>query len=189
MYGYIIIVSWLILIAVWVLGSFIAKRDVSSNSSIGFRFWFWLWRLLLLGLLIYALRNPHDDAAILGREFFNFGPAVSWAGACLTVVGIAYAIWGRYYLGRNWGSHPKEDQVLVTSGPYAYVRHPIYTGAVLALFGSALTGSIVAVAMFIISLFFCLRRIHQEEPRMLSLFPEQYPAYKARTKRFIPFVW
>ena len=173
MYGYIIIVSWLILIAVWVLGSFTAKRDVSSNPSIGFRLWFWLRRLLLLGLLIYALRNLYYMTMrnLLGREFFNFGPAVCWVGACLTVVGVAYAIWGRYYLGRNWGSHPKEDQVLVTSGPYAYVRHPIYTGAVLALFGSALTGSIVAVVLFIISIVFCLRRIHKEEPMMLSPFP------------------
>ncbi len=186
-YGYVIVASWLVLIVVWVLGAFTAKRDVASSP----RIILWLRSILLLGLLIFALWNLYlyDHAFLLDREFFNFGLAVSWVGAFLTVVGVAYAIWGRYYLGRNWGSRPKEDQALVTNGPYAYVRHPIYTGAVLALFGSALTGSIVAVVLFVISIVFCLRRIEKEEPMMLALFPEQYPAYKTRTKRFIPFVW
>jgi protein-S-isoprenylcysteine O-methyltransferase Ste14 len=59
----------------------------------------------------------------------------------------------------------------------------------LALFGSALTGSIVAVALFIISIFFCLRRIKNEERAMLNLFFELYPAYQKKTKQLIPFVW
>ena len=79
--------------------------------------------------------------------------------------------------------------MLVTSGPYTYVRHPLYAGAILALFGSALTGSLVAVVLFIISIIFCLRRINKEERVMLGLFPGQYPAYQARTKRLIPYVW
>ena len=72
---------------------------------------------------------------------------------------------------------------------YAYVRHPIYTGAMLALFGGALTGSMVAVVLFIISIVFCLRRVGKEERVMLGLFPGQYPSYQARTKRLIPFAW
>ena len=97
-YGYVIVVSWLLLMAVWVLGAFTEKRDVSGGSRI-FR---WLWQILLLGLLIFVLRNPHDDASILGREFFHFGAAVSWVGAFLTVVGIAFAIWARYrYRGKR----------------------------------------------------------------------------------------
>ena len=185
-YGYVIVASWLVLIMVWVLGSFTAKRDVASSPNIVL----WLWRLLLLGLLIFALvQNPHDDAAVLERALFHFGPALGWVGALLTVIGIAFAIWARYRLGRNWGSRRKEDPVLVTDGPYAYVRHPIYAGAMLALFGSALTGSIVAAALFMISIFFCLRRIKIEERAMLSLFPGQYPTYQARTKLLIPLVW
>ena len=120
---------------------------------------------------------------------FNFGLAVSWVGALLTVIGVAFAIWGRYDLGRDWGIHPKEDHKLVTSGAYTYVRHPIYAGAILALFGSALTGSIVAVVLFVISVIFCLRRIKKEERMMLILFPEKYPSYQAHTKRLIPFMW
>ena len=184
-YGYVIVASWLVLMTVWVLGAFTAKPDVASRSII-FR---WLWQLFLLGLLIYVLRDPAADAYVLSQGFFNFGPVVGWVGACFAVIGIAFAIWARFCLGRNWGSRPKEDHALVTSGPYAYVRHPLYSGAILALFGSALTGSIVAGLLFIISLIFCLRRIGQEERTLLSLFPAQYPAYQARTRRLIPFVW
>lgn len=186
-YGYVMVASWLVLVTVWVLGAFTAKHDVSSSP----RIFFWFRSLILLGLLIFALWNlyQYDHAFLLEREFFNLGPAIGWVGVFLTVIGVAYAIWGRYYLGRNWGSRPKEGQALVTSGPYAYVRHPIYAGAVLALLGSALTGSIVAVVLFFISIVFCLHRIEKEKPMMLALFPEQYPAYQARTKQFIPFVW
>jgi protein-S-isoprenylcysteine O-methyltransferase Ste14 len=185
-YGYVIVASWLVLITVWAIGSFIAKRDVGSSSRIVR----WLWQFFLLGLLIFALlQNPHDDASVFERAFFNFGPALGWVGALLTVGGVAFAIWARCKLGRNWGSNTKKDPVLVVSGPYAYVRHPIYSGAMLALFGSALTGSVVAVAMFMISVIFCLRRIRKEERVMLSLFPAQYPVYQARTKKYIPFVW
>ena len=184
-YGYVIVASWLVLITVWVLGSFTAKRDISSRPSIVLL----LRSIILLGLLIFVLRNPYDDAFVLERAFFHFNPAVSWVGAMLTVLGVAFAIWGRYDLGRNWGIHPKEDHKLVTSGAYAYVRHPIYAGAILALFGSTLTGSIVAIVLFLISIIFCLRRIYKEERAMLGLFPDQYPAYQVRTKRLIPLVW
>jgi len=185
MYGYVIVASWLILMAVWVLGAFTAKRDISSSPSIVR----WLWQLFLLGLLIVALRNPHDDAYVLDRRFFDLGPAVGWIGALLTAIGVVFAIWARYRLGRNWGSHPKEDHLLVTTGPYTHVRHPIYTGAILALFGSALTGSIVVVVLFIVGIVVCLRRISKEERDMLRLFPQQYAAYRARTRRLIPLVW
>ncbi len=185
MFGYVIVASWLLLMVVWVLGAFAAKRDVSSSSSIVR----WLGQLFLLGLLIFALRNPQDDAYVLEQGFFDLGPTVGWIGAFLTVIGVVFAIWARYCLGKNWGSQPKEDHVLVTTGPYTYVRHPIYAGAILALFGSALTGSIVAVVLFVVSVVFCLRRINKEERDMLNLFPRQYAAYRACTKRLIPFVW
>ena len=185
-YGYVIIASWLVLIAIWVIGAFTARRDISDSSRIVRP----LVLIFLLALLIFALtRNLYGDAFVLEQRFFNFGSAVNWIGAFITVIGVAFAVWGRYRLGRNWGLQPKEGHALVTDGPYAYVRHPIYAGAVLALFGSAVTGSIVAIALFVISIIFCLRRIKKEELTMLNLFPGQYPAYQAHTKRFIPFAW
>ncbi|MGB7957739.1 MAG: isoprenylcysteine carboxylmethyltransferase family protein [Minisyncoccia bacterium] len=186
MYGYVIVASWLVLIAVWVVGAFTAKPDIGSSPRIVR----WLWQIPLLALLIFALlQNPHDDALFLERRCFSLGLMVSWVGALLTIIGVAFAIWARYKLGRNWGSNTKKNPVLVTDGPYAYARHPIYAGAMLGLLGSALTGSIVAVVMFIGSIAFSLLRIHKEERVMLNLFLEQYPKYQVRTKRIIPFIW
>lgn len=186
MYGYVIIASWLVLITVWVVGAFITKTDASSRSKNLPP----LLLLFLLALLIFSLtRNLQGDTFVLERAFFNFGSAVSWVGALLTVIGVAFAIWGRYDLGRDWGIHPKKDHKLETSGAYSYVRHPIYAGALLALFGSALTGSIVAIVLFVISIIFCLRRIKNEERAMLAFFPGQYPSYQVRTKKIIPFLW
>ncbi|MGB7957715.1 MAG: isoprenylcysteine carboxylmethyltransferase family protein [Minisyncoccia bacterium] len=185
-YGYVIVASWLVLIVVWALGALTAKPDVHSSPRVVR----WLWQIPLLALLIFALlQNPHDDALFLERRFFNFGPAVGWIGALLTIIGVAFAIWARYKLGRNWGSNTKKDHVLVMNGPYVYVRHPLYTGAMLGLFGGALTGSIVGIVMFMVSIVFSLLRIHKEERVMLNLFPGQYPSYQARTKKVIPFVW
>ena len=187
MYGYVIVASWLVLIAVWVVGAFTAKPDIAKRAHASFvgsgRSPYWL-------LLIFALlQNPHDDALFLERRCFSLGLMVSWVGALLTIIGVAFAIWARYKLGRNWGSNTKKNPVLVTDGPYAYARHPIYAGAMLGLLGSALTGSIVAVVMFIGSIAFSLLRIHKEERVMLNLFLEQYPKYQVRTKRIIPFIW
>jgi len=116
---------------------------------------------------------------------------LGWAGALLTAIGIGFAIWARVNLGRNWSSRPtvKEQHELVTTGPYAYVRHPIYSGIMLAALGTALVTSIFGIGMLIfISIFFALR-MNKEEKIMLELFPEQYPEYQKQTKRLVPFVW
>lgn len=83
----------------------------------------------------------------------------------------------------------KEQHELVTTGPYAYVRHPIYTGMLLAALGTAIMSSIFGIGMLIfISIFFALR-INKEEKMMLELFPNRYPEYQKHTKRLLPFVW
>jgi protein-S-isoprenylcysteine O-methyltransferase len=117
-------------------------------------------------------------------------PTIKIVGAVLCAAGIFFAIWARRHLGKNWSGYPSEKQEhqLITSGPYAKVRHPIYTGMLAALFGSALTlGFPWLVALIIVFVIF-LYRIKVEERLMLKLFPSQYPEYIKRTKMLIPFV-
>lgn len=83
----------------------------------------------------------------------------------------------------------KEEHELVTTGPYASVRHPIDTGVMLAGLGSALTGSIFGIGLCILICIVSGSRMGKEERIMLALFPDDYPAYQARTKRLVPFVW
>ncbi|HLI60121.1 MAG TPA: isoprenylcysteine carboxylmethyltransferase family protein [Solirubrobacteraceae bacterium] len=111
-------------------------------------------------------------------------------GAALFASGLALAIWARVHLGRNWGMPMTErlEPELITSGPYACIRHPIYTGLLLAMFGTALvtnlTGLIVAACLS--GVFVYAARV--EERNLTAAFPSAYPAYQARTKMLIPFI-
>ncbi len=83
----------------------------------------------------------------------------------------------------------KEDPELVTTGPYRYVRHPIYSGMLLAMLGSALAdGPLWFIFAVVFGTFFVISA-RAEEQLMLRLFPEEYPGYRARTKAIVPFIW
>jgi protein-S-isoprenylcysteine O-methyltransferase Ste14 len=192
-YDTIIFVSWAAFLLVWGVSAFFVKRDVRGGG------WqrFWVVRLAAAALIVFAaVRLGRRAGAPAAAVFFAhplFTPTLilGWAGALLTAIGIGFAIWARVNLGRNWSSRPamKEHHELVTTGPYAYVRHPIYSGILLSALGTAIISSIFGVAMFIvISITFALR-MNKEEKIMLELFPEQYPEYQKHTKRLMPFVW
>jgi protein-S-isoprenylcysteine O-methyltransferase len=197
-YAYIILFSWLTFFLIWTVGSFSVKRDIRGGraSSLFARSWPLRTGLIILGIFA-AARILTDTARYTNRSLFStnnfFAPSAlqGWIAALLTVLGIAFAIWARIHLGKNWSSSPavKEGHELVTSGPYRYVRHPIYTGLLVAAFGTALTGTYFGLDVFFVYLILIFSRLNKEEKIMLELFPGQYPAYQTRTKRLIPFVW
>jgi protein-S-isoprenylcysteine O-methyltransferase Ste14 len=82
----------------------------------------------------------------------------------------------------------KADPELVTSGPYRYVRHPIYTGVVLGLVGSALVHGMVWWLLAVGFFAYFLVNASAEEREMARQFPDRYPGYKARTKKLIPYL-
>jgi protein-S-isoprenylcysteine O-methyltransferase Ste14 len=82
----------------------------------------------------------------------------------------------------------KEGHDLVTGGPYRYIRHPIYTGMLLAVLGSGLVIGPVWLAVFVGVAIYCVFSARTEEGLMVQAFPEEYTQYKRRTKAFIPFV-
>jgi protein-S-isoprenylcysteine O-methyltransferase Ste14 len=83
----------------------------------------------------------------------------------------------------------QENHELVTSGPYHFVRHPIYTGMLVALFGSALVGGTLWLLYFVAVCAMFVWRVGVEEKFMTETFPQKYPEYKKRTKALIPFMW
>jgi protein-S-isoprenylcysteine O-methyltransferase Ste14 len=175
---------WLLFIVIWAIASFQAKTSVRRGlNSAGV-----IWRV---GVLVVAvvLSKGVRDGWIPRPAPFPYG--VRLAGVALTVFGIGFAIWARSALGANWGMPMtlREKPELVTRGPYAFVRHPIYTGILFAMLGTTLTVGtwwgfvmLTAFAYFLIS-------AYQEEKDMRRQFPDDYPAYMARTKRLIPFLY
>jgi protein-S-isoprenylcysteine O-methyltransferase Ste14 len=117
-------------------------------------------------------------------------PWLQGIGLAIWVLGLALAVWARVYLGRNWGMPmtKKADPELVTSGPYHKVRHPIYTGIILAMVGTTIAVSLYwLVAVFVIGAYFIYSAV-VEERSMTQLFPDTYPAYQRSTKMLIPFI-
>jgi len=117
-------------------------------------------------------------------------PLLQGIGLGVFVLGLAVAVWARQYLGRNWGTPMSEkvDPELVTAGPYRFVRHPIYSGLILAMIGTALAiGIYWLVAGALVAAYF-VYSASVEERTMARLFPATYPAYKRSTKMLIPFL-
>ena len=82
----------------------------------------------------------------------------------------------------------KADPELVTAGPYAHVRHPIYTGILLAMFGSGIGQSVLWALPLLIAGPYFVYSARREERQMAVQFPLQYPQYKRRTRMLIPFI-
>ena len=118
--------------------------------------------------------------------FFSF-----WLGAIVMVAGVLFAVWAREHLGRNWSSSVtiKQGHELITTGPYALVRHPIYTGILAGLLGTAIALSQVRgfLAVALIFLMYWLK-LRMEEQWMRSQFGETYAAYAHQTAALVPYV-
>jgi protein-S-isoprenylcysteine O-methyltransferase len=115
-----------------------------------------------------------------------------WILSCgITFAGLALTIWSRLALGRNWSASVtyREGHALILKGPYRYVRHPIYTGLISMISGTAIVvgsvGGLIAIVVFILGTWWKLKK---EEALMTQYFPDEYQHYKSRTKALIPFV-
>jgi protein-S-isoprenylcysteine O-methyltransferase Ste14 len=185
LYRLLILASWLVLIVSWALLGGRAKPSVGGE---------WRWtreigvRLIIFILVLLALQvlRAHD----LQHYAVNTNLIAGFTGAGLCVCGVTLAVWARVCLGRNWGMPmaEKADPELVTSGPYASIRHPIYAGVILAILGSAIGQSVVwAIPLLFVSPYF-VYSARREERRMAEQFPLQYPQYRKRTSMLIPFL-
>jgi len=195
-YDNIILVSWAAFLLVWGISALFVKQDVRGGGYAAAWQRYWGLRLAAAAIIIFVAvrlgrRAGSSGAALFSHGIFTPPPALGWAGAALTAIGIGFAIWARVNLGRNWSSRPavKEHHEFVMTGPYAYVRHPIYSGIMLAALGTAFTSSVIGIGLFVfISITFALR-MNKEEKIMLELFPDQYPEYQKHTRRLVPFIW
>ena len=127
----------------------------------------------------------------LAIRFTSEAAYSSIAGTAFVVAGVALAIWSRRVLGSNWSGAVRitEGQRLVRTGPYTFVRNPIYSGIALAVFGTALVagtiGGLLGFALVVASLW---QKGRLEERFLLAEFGDEYAAYQRKVKFLIPFV-
>lgn len=186
-YRWLIVVLWLGLSAYWAASAMGAKRDLGTRATwkeIGLRLLVGALVLLLLAVppVHHLLRELQADQTRSAR--------LGIVGVLLCAAGVGLMVAARIHLGRNWGmpASRKENPELITSGPYAYLRHPIYAGIILAMLGTTIGASVFWAIPFLLFSVYFVYAARREENIMITQFPEQYPAYMRRTRMLLPFV-
>ena len=182
----IIIICWGAFFVVWIVAAIFTKRTVYHESRTR-RLAYTLpiivgWLFLFRGR---RLESPWDVPVIPQTA------GILIVAAIFCVSGVAFCFWARAVLGRNWSGTVtlKENHELIVRGPYRFVRHPIYTGIMAMLIGTALELGHVAGMIGVVLVFASLWiKSNYEEEVMTNQFPDQYPAYRHRVKRIIPFL-
>ncbi len=182
MFAQLFVACWVALGIVWLVARLSQKRTAERQDFWGSVSWLPLY-LLGFVLLWLGIRGPLD-ARILPAT-----TAIQATGLLLTITGLVLATWARIILGRNWSATValKEGHELIQEGPYALVRHPIYTALILMYLGTALalgTGpALLGFLPFAVSFWIKLKA---EERLMLKAFGKRYEAYKQAVKALVP---
>ena len=176
-------IAWLIS---WVAASFWSGRTQKRAATVET----WTYRAAMIAG--GALLVPWTGPLLEEKQIWEIG----WPGAivltAILVAGLLLTWWARIYLGSLWSSviTRKEGHKIVDTGPYALVRHPIYTSHLLMGLGTPIASGLLLAFAGLLFFFigFCIK-LKQEESLLLSHFPDEYPAYKARVKALVPFVF
>jgi protein-S-isoprenylcysteine O-methyltransferase Ste14 len=181
-----IVWTWEALGLLWLAGFAFTKPAIRRQRL--------AWRIFDIGLgcLGFALLGlSWFDRGWLALRFVPETQSMGVAGFLLTLAGALFAAWARLTLGANWSGRPsvKVGHELVVKGPYALARHPIYTGLLLGVAGTALAvGQWRAVIGFLLVVFAFAAKMADEERLMMQAFPDSYPSYRRRVKALIPGV-
>jgi protein-S-isoprenylcysteine O-methyltransferase Ste14 len=175
---------WLLFLLVWLVFGF-RRKQTQERESLSSR----LSYSIPTVLAFYLLFSDGINLEWLNIRLIRNIPTADWLGTALTAIGIAFAIWARVYIGENWSGvvTVKVGHELIRTGPYAWVRHPIYSGMLVATLGTALVRGevrgLVAVAILWLA-FWTKSRI--EEQFMRKTFGEAYADYSKSTGALIP---
>lgn len=177
----IILAVWIAFWVVW-LAAAVRTKATKTRSTWGISF-----RVALVLVVLLLLRS----GVLKGHAGVESHPVLQGIGLGVFLAGLALAVWARVYLGRNWGTpmSQKVDPELVTTGPYRVIRHPIYSGIILATIGTTIAVSWYWVVAVVVLCAYFIYSAFVEERNMAAHFPVTYPPYKRSTKMLIPFVF
>ncbi len=184
--GYIVLGCWITFIAFWIVSAWRVKVTAEKQSLLSA-----LAHRIPLGFSYFLLAYPH-----LSPPFNrSLTPSTDWTlamGALICVLGLFLTLWARWTLAGNWSSDVtfKQNHELIRTGPYRFVRHPIYSGLLVMCLGTALAAGKIHswLALPVMALAFWIK-LKQEERLMLLHFPDDYPAYQKQVKALVPFIF
>ena len=178
------LLPWYAFSIVWLVGA-LWRKPAKTTEPFASR----AFTMILLASAFVLLFPNQMNLGILNQHVLPQGPALEWFGIALTAAGAAIAIWARCVLGANWSGivSLKDGHELIRSGPYAYVRHPIYTGLLLAATGTACVvdewRGVPALVLVVLGLALKARR---EEQFLTAEFGEAYVWYCQSTGSLLP---
>jgi protein-S-isoprenylcysteine O-methyltransferase Ste14 len=177
---------WILFAVTWIIAAPWTKRSIYKESRwqrLGY-----VIPILVGGYLVFKGQRLSDP---LNLRIIPHIATLAWIGAALCTAGLAFCIWARFTLGQNWSGVVtfKGGHELITRGPYALVRHPIYTGLLTMFVATVIVlghvAGIIAMPLVFVGIWIKLR---YEEKLMLQKFSDQYAAYQRRVKRLIPLI-
>jgi protein-S-isoprenylcysteine O-methyltransferase Ste14 len=178
---------WLAVFVLWGITARMTKRTTDSRSEGLSQAAVWVVWIAWVLLLSRSFGNVY-----LSRPFVPLTPTTQDVGLLLTIAGLGFAIWARFHIGRNWSPliELKEEHQLVRTGPYAWVRHPIYSGFMLATLGTAIAfravGGFLSFLLVVVAWGYKARL---EETALRERFGGGYEAYRKTVKSLVPFIW
>ena len=178
---------WIVIIAYWLLAALKTQRTQRKEPFV------WRYGIVFVEVIGFTLMFDGDaDIGVLGHKVFPRIFGVTVVGIVLVWAGIALAIWARWHLGQYWSGRItiKEDHKLIRTGPYARLRHPIYSGLDLAAIGSALAidhwRCVAGVCVVILG--FCVKA-KREEAMLSTQFGEDFEEHRRQTGFLLPSFW
>jgi protein-S-isoprenylcysteine O-methyltransferase Ste14 len=182
----VIVACWVVFWLYWLISAFGSKKNASLQVK---RFFGIRISTFVLAIILFRFLNVQNYS--FQNRVVTSNEAVLSIGFIIFLSGLALAIWARINLGKNWGvpMTQKQNPELVTAGPYEYIRHPIYTGILIAMVGAAIASSVFWLTIFAITAIYFIYSAVVEEKIMTKQFPKDYPVYKSKTKMLIPLVF
>lgn len=177
---------WSAFFIVWLITAVRAKRTRSAESFLG-----QLPYRLVTALGALCIFPNRLTARLLANPIFPWSPTLYDIGAALTALGILFAFWARFHIGRNWSGNVtiKADHELIRSGPYARIRHPIYTGILLAVLGTGLANDVWrSVLGFVLVFAGFWIKARREEAVLAKEFGLKFVDHQRATGMFLPRV-
>jgi protein-S-isoprenylcysteine O-methyltransferase Ste14 len=180
----IAMIPWYAFGAYWLITALRVKRTKARERSLD--------RFLTVVVVVAAytlLFSRWMRIGLLRVRFLPSDPWIAYLGIALSFLGAGISIWARYCIGEYWSARVtlKEDHRLIRSGPYAYVRHPIYTGMLIACIGTSLVvgewRGVLAVGLLLAA---HSRKAMREEAMLTREFGEQYTSYRQSTGFLFP---
>lgn len=175
---------WALLGIVWLVAAFrrtrAQKREPTAER---------VAHVLVMVAASYLLCYREPWWGILNQRFVAETRWIAWAGVGLTATGVAMAVWARLYLGKYWSAEVtiRAGHELIRSGPYARIRHPIYTGMLLALVGTVLViGEYRAILALAIAILGFVRKAKKEESFLAGQFGTAFEDHRRHTGFFLP---